>query len=224
MISLATSTVTKQVRDNVNAALDENRLGGGRFVTEFEDKVKSYMGAKHAIATCNGSMADIVALRVLAELNPDKEEVIVPALTFIAQTNAILINGLTPVFVDIKDDFQIDESKIKLGENTLAVFPTHLLGKSQNILHLSGVPIVEDSCEAFGVWNGGDMATFSFFPSHTITTGEGGMIITNNDRYAELARKIINHGRRSDNILDKFHFDHLGFNGKMSNIIAAIGV
>ncbi|HEC66363.1 MAG TPA: aminotransferase class I/II-fold pyridoxal phosphate-dependent enzyme [bacterium] len=219
MISLATSLVNDKVRKNVNACLDENRIGGGRFIKEFEDKVAKYMGVKHAIAVCNGSMADIVALATLKAQYPNKKEVIVPALTFIAQTNAVLINGLKPVFVDITEDFQMGE--FKTNKNTLAVFPVHLLGKRCEIK--SDVPIIEDACEAFGVWNKRDMATFSFFPSHTITTGEGGMIITNDDIHAEIARQLMNHGRKSDKILEKFHFDYLGFNGKMSNVLASIG-
>ncbi|KKN59593.1 hypothetical protein LCGC14_0540560 [marine sediment metagenome] len=219
MISLATSLVNDIVRKNVNACLDENRIGGGRFVKEFEDKVAKYMGVKHAIAVSSGSMADIVALATLKVQYPNKTEVIVPALTFIAHTNAILINGLTPVFVDIGEDYQM--GKFEINKNTLAVFPAHLLGKRCRVK--ADVPILEDACEAFGVWNLGDMGTFSFFPSHTITTGEGGMIITDNDIHARIARQLMNHGRKSDDILEKFHFDHIGFNGKMSNILASIG-
>ena len=224
-ISLATSTINKTVRKNVKECLDTGRIGGGRFVKEFEDKVAEYMGAKHAIATCNGSMADIVALATLKVLNPSKTEVIVPALTFIAQTNAVLINGLTPIFVDIKEDYQIDDTKVSITDNTLAVFPANLLGKIAPIVPGEfDVPMVEDSCEAFGIRRGEAMTIFSFFPSHTITTGEGGMIITDSDTHAEIARKMINHGRRSDKILEKFHYDFMGFNGKTSNVAAAIGL
>lgn len=230
-IGLAHSTVNNKVRANVNACLDENRLGQGRFIKEFEDKVAEFIGVKHAIAVSSGSMADIVALATLKAQHPDKDEVIVPALTFIAQTNAVLINGLVPVFVDIGQDLQMDVNQIvgKINARTLAIFPVHLLGKKCNIESIRkiaaiyNVPVIEDCCEGFGVWGQSDMGTFSFFPSHTITTGEGGMIITNNYKHAELARKIMNHGRKGDSVLDKFHFDMLGFNGKMSNILASIG-
>lgn len=225
MISLAYSEITDKVRENINACLNENRIGQGRFIKEFEDSVAKYMDCKHAIAVCNGTMADIVALAALKQRNPFKTEVIVPALTFIAQTNAVLINGLTPIFVDIDENFQMDATKIKekITDKTLAIFPVHLLGKRCNVKPINGIPVIEDCCEAFGVWNKNNFGTFSFFPSHTITTGEGGMIITNDDILAEFARKIMNHGRRSDNILDKFHFDFLGYNGKMSNLLASIG-
>lgn len=242
MISLAQSTITDEVRKNVNACLDENRIGQGRFNKEFEDGVAKYMGAKHAIVVNNGTMADMVALAALKAKYPGKTEVIVPAYTFIAQTNAILMNGLTPVFVDVGEDYQIDikQAESMINENTLAIFAVHLFGKDCGILRLKEladvyhVALVEDCCEAFGGiamgidWARrfgtiGDFGTFSFFPSHTITTGEGGMVITNDDWLASLARQASNHGRRGDSVLDKFHFDIFGYNGKMSNLLASIG-
>ncbi len=253
MISLATSKITKEVRDNVNACLDDNRIGQGRFNKQFEEDTAKYLGVKHAMVVNNGSMADIVALGVLKAKNPGKTEVIVPAYTFIAQTNAILINGLTPVFVDVGNDYQIDIEQVekKITNKTLCIFAVHLFGKACNIMKLKqitdkyNIGLVEDCCEAFGggiklfairnnseitkvkfsmkLGTFGAFGTFSFFPSHTITTGEGGMLITNDDELAELARQVSNHGRRGDNILDKFHFDVFGFNGKMSNVLAAIG-
>ena len=230
-ISLGCSVVNNDVRKNVSAALRENRLGQGRFVTEFEQKVTKFVGAKHAVAVSNGSMADIVALSVLKQQRPGRTEVIVPALTFIAHVNAILVNGLKPVFCDIGEDLQINVEEIrkKTTFDTLAIFPVHLLGKKCNIEEIKkigreeGIFVLEDSCEAFGLYHDTEFATYSFFPSHTITTGEGGMIVTNIESNAEWARKIANHGRKGDNILDKFHFDSMGFNGKMSNVLAAIG-
>lgn len=238
-ISLATSLINDQVRMNIEAALDENRIGGGRFVTQFENKVAQYMNVKHAIAVNNGTMADMVAIAALKASRPGKTEVIVPALTFTAQVASVIHNGLTPIFVDITSDYQMDLSKIeaKINENTLGIMAVHLLGKECNIEVLSDIAkrnnilLMEDCCEAYGgeYESGGkfgtrsDFGTFSFFPSHTITTGEGGMIITNNDNLAALARMIMNHGRVSDKITEKFHFSHLGFNGKMSNLLAAIG-
>ena len=233
-ISLAHSQVSQQVRDNVNACLDDNRIGQGKFNVQFEQDCAKYLGVKHAISVSSGSMADIVALSALKAKYPLKTEVIVPAYTFVAQTNAVLINGLTPVFVDVREDYQlnIDELKDKITDKTLCLFAVHLFGKSCNISRLLkfGIPVIEDSCEAFGGdYEGkkfgtfGDFGTYSFFPSHTVTTGEGGMIVTNDDELANLARQISNHGRRSDNITEKFKFDVFGINGKMSNLLASIG-
>ena len=231
MISLAETLVNNQVRENVNACLDEGHLGQGKFIKEFEDKVVKYIGSNYAVAVCNGTMADIIALAALKRLRPEKNEVIVPALTFIAQVNSIIANGLKPVFVDIGYDLQISVAEIrnKITDKTLAIFPVHLLGKKCNISYIKQIAkqynlfVLQDCCEAFGVWEESDFGTFSFFPSHTITTGEGGMIITNDKEKADLARKISNHGRKSDKILEKFHFDIFGLNGKMSNILASIG-
>lgn len=231
MLSLACSVVNKKVRANVKACLDENRIGQGRFIKQFEDSVAAYVGAKYAIAVSNGSMADIVALAALKYQHPEKTEVIVPALTFIAHINSVILNGLTPVFVDINADLQMNEYEVaeKVNSRTLAIFPVHLLGKKCNIDQLKKIAavvnayVIEDSCESFGTYNNTDFATYSFFPSHTITTGEGGMLVTNNKTHADWARKIMNHGRRSDIMSEKFHFDCLGFNGKMSNVLAAIG-
>jgi len=229
MISLAQSTITPKVRENVSACLDENRIGSGRFVPEFEQRVAEYCKAKYGIAVCNGTMADIVALAALKAKRPDKDEVIVPALTFVAQVNSILVNGLKPVFVDVNYDYQIDVSKIKINDKTLAIMPANLLGKSCDITRileiarLNDIYVLEDSCEAFGIPPRGDLATYSFFPSHTVTTGEGGMIVTNNKELAELCIQARNHGRKSEEVLDKFHFDNFGLNGKMSNLNAAVG-
>lgn len=231
MISLATANITQKVRDNIQACLEEGRIGSGRFVTEFEEKAKKLLQIKHAIAVCNGTMADIVALACLKHLRPLSTEVIVPALTFIAHTNSVFINGLRPVFVDVKEDYQINVGEIEkcITSKTLAIFPVHLLGRNADMKAIKemadryGVYVVEDCCEAWKTPITGDFGTYSFFPSHTVTTGEGGMLTTNNDDLAALVRKMINHGRRGEDILNKFHFDFVGFNGKMSNLTAAVG-
>lgn len=240
-ISLATSKITQEIRDNVNKALDDNRIAQGEFNTLFESKVAKYMGVKYAIGVCNGSMADIISLAVLKSLRSDKTEVIVPALTFIAQTNAIIINGLKPVFVDVGENYQINMNGVynAITDKTLAIMVVHLLGKDCGIERLAtilsyggtGISIIEDTCEAYGgatkgkkFGTFGDFGTFSFFPSHTITTGEGGMLITNDDNLADLARACRNHGRMPGvGILDMFHFPIFGFNGKMNNLSAAVG-
>ena len=233
MISLATSTINDDVRKNVISCLDENRIGGGRFVKEFEEKTAIYLGVKYAISVCNGTMADMVSLAALKVKRPEKTEVIVPALTFIAQTNSVIFNGLTPIFVDVCYDYQMDVSKIeeKITDKTLAIMPANLLGKCCNISEIKRLAdkydlfVMEDSCEAFGIRNKEAIfSTYSFYPSHTITTGEGGMVVTDDKEFAKLAFDARNHGRRNDNnVLDKFHFDTMGYNAKMANINAAIG-
>jgi perosamine synthetase len=231
MISLATSKITKEVRDNIKSCLDDNRIAGGKFIEEFEKKTAKYLGVKHCIAVSSGTMADIVAMAVLKAKEPTKDEVIVPALTFVAQANSVIAAGLKPVFVDVDGNCQMNPQKAReaITAKTLAIFPANLLGKALDIEEISKIAdehnlyVVEDSCEAFGIPPFKHMATYSFFPSHTITTGEGGMIATDYDELAELARSIRNHGRKGDDVLNKFHFDYYGLNGKMSNLLASIG-
>jgi perosamine synthetase len=225
MISLATSRITPKVRENINKALDDNRIAGGSFIAEFEEAVAKFHGARFGIAVNNGTMADIVALAALKALYPEKDEVIVPALTFIAQTNAVLVCGLKPVFVDVDEECQMNPDLIKVTEKTLCIMPANLLGKRANVEKIKelGVPVVEDNCEAYGIRNDVEFSTFSFFPSHTITTGEGGMILTDDPLLAKYARACRNHGRISTDILNMFHFPVFGLNGKMTNIAAAIG-
>lgn len=227
MISLATTTINNKVYKNVQDCLDKGIIGQGKYIEEFEDKVAKYVGVKHAIAVSSGSMADIIALAVLKELEPTKREVIVPAFTFIAHIQAVLVNGLKPIFVDIDYDYQIQTETVwnKINNITLAIMPANLMGKRCNVKTLSAyqIPVLEDSCETFGI-KPQQIGTYSFYPSHTITTGEGGMIVTDNDEYSELARKIRNHGRKSNKIEERFKFDVIGFNGKMNNISASIGV
>lgn len=228
MISLATSKITKQVRKNINKALDDNRIGGGSFIKKFEKLVSDYNDAKYGIATCNGTMADIVALAAIKALHPDKNEVIVPALTFIAHTNAVLVNGLKPVFVDVDENCLMDIDSVEITDKTLAVMPANLLGKEIDMRKLrckvGDIPIIEDNCEAYGLRSKyADVSVYSFFPSHTITTGEGGMVLTDNEKIAEYCRACRNHGRLNTDILNMFHFPVFGLNGKMTNIEAAIG-
>ena len=130
MISLATSRITKEIRANVKKAFDDNRIGQGSFIKEFEDKVAEYVNTKYAVAVCNGTVADIIALLALKTLRPDKTEVIVPALTFIAHTNSVIFAGLKPIFVDVRYNYQIDPNKIekKITHKTLAIMPANLLG------------------------------------------------------------------------------------------------
>ena len=240
MISLAAVTINSKVREYVNQALDEGMIGQGRFIRKFEEKIKTYLNFRgvYSFFVANGTLADAVSLASLKILKADKNEVILPALTFVAQANAVLMAGLKPVFVDAGDRFNMDLLKIeeKITNKTLAIMPVHLLGIPCNMDVINEIAfrhnlfVVEDSCEALGSkWRGintgtwGHIGTFSFFVSHTITTGEGGLIVTNDDRIANIIKSVMNHGRLSDDPLEKFQFPYFGFNAKATNIQAAIG-
>ena len=239
MIRLSHVAINRWSKVLVDLMMDENKIGQSEMINRFEYDMASWLGVKHCIAVSSGTMADTIALAVLKHFNPGKDEVLVPALTFIAQVNAIYYNQLKPVFFDINPDLSMYLPVDKITKKTLCIFPTHLLGKpvSATDIKQAGtfykVPVIEDACEALGsesLLEGvgfrkcgtiGGMGTFSFFPSHTISTGEGGMIATNDDDYAAIARRLRNHGKTNT---QDFHFDLIGFNGKMSSLEAAIGV
>lgn len=198
------------------------RDGGIKEVQEFERQFAEFMGVNHAVAVSNGTMADVLALAVLKEKFPEKKKVIMPALTFAAQLNAVLFNNLEPVFYDY--GYRIDLPN--WNNDVLCFFPVHLLGKPESRSYL-GVPKIEDSCESLGskihgqqCGTFGDMGTFSFYATHTMTTGEGGIIITNSEEYANIARSLRNFGEGKE----KFRYDRIGWNAKMSKQAAELGL
>lgn len=230
-ISLANADIPFKAYLNILDCLKSERIGRGKYVDLLEKRASEYFGVKHCIAVSNGTLADIIMLATLKEMYPGKDEVILPAFTFIAQANAVLWACLKPVFVDVNDDYQIDgQMAIKVSsKNTLCSFTANLIGKSGTSFWCSDPPVIEDCCEAMGGFNSGFgkkfgtvgiAGSFSMYPSHTITTGEGGLIITNDDTFHEIARSIHNHGKWGG---ADFNFKYIGINAKMTNLQAAIG-
>lgn len=238
MIRLTEIKIDKWTRNLMQKALREGWIGQGPYIEQFETELKKFLGVKYAIATASGTAAISIALATIKEFAPQKTKVIVPALTFISQIHACYYNHLTPVFVDCKKDLQINEEIEKLiSEDTLAIFVTHLLGapcEMNKIISLARkyhIWVIEDACEAFGseyygqkLGTIGDMGCFSFFPSHTLATGEGGAVVTNCELLARLAVSLRNFGTRSSRPEDRFIFDRIGFNGKMNSLEAIIGL
>ena len=163
------------------------------------------------------------------------DEIIVPALSFVATGNAVLQAGFTPVFVDVqRETLNIDPKRIEkaITPQTRAIMPVHLMGKPAAMDEIMGIAkkyklyVIEDAAEAHGAeYKGkkigtiGDMACFSLYAAHIVTTIEGGMLITNNEKMAEVARCLRNHG-----IEGKFQFKRIGFSAKMNEIEAAVGL
>jgi len=207
----------------------------GPYIDRFEREFASYHGVKHAVATHNGTIALHLALSAAGITAGD--EVIVPDLTFIATSNAVRYCNAHPRLTDVDtDDWNISPGFIKqaAGPSTKAIIPVHLYGnparmdKIMKIAREHKLFVVEDCAEATGalfegrkVGTFGHVSCFSFFGNKIMTTGEGGMCITNDDELAEKMRILRDHGM---NRKKKYWYDHLGFNYRMTNMQAAIGL
>lgn len=220
----------------VNECLDSTWISSrGEFIGRFESAFCEYTGVRHATSVCNGTVAVHLALAALG-IGPG-DEVIVPTLTYVASVNAIAYCGATPVFVDShRDTWQIDVEQVRraITPRTRAIMAVHLYGLPVDVESLStlakehGLFLVEDCAEAFGaryngihVGNVGDISAFSFFGSKTVTTGEGGMVVSNDASLMERARHLKNQGQDANR---RYWHDMIGFNYRMTNIAAAIGL
>ena len=220
----------------VNECLDDVWISGsGKFVTAFENEFAKYIGVKHAMSVCNGTVALHLALLALDIKVGD--EIIVPTFTYIASVNAIKYCNAEPVFVDsVCETWQLDPSEIrkKITVKTKAIIVPHLYGSSAEMNEICAIAkefklkIVEDAAEAFGTkYHGkhvgafGEVATFSFFGNKTITCGEGGMVTTNDDHIADLVRRLKGQGLAKNR---EYYHDLIGYNYRMTNVTAAIGL
>jgi len=229
----------------------------GKKVKQFEAMFANYVGTKHAIMVNSGSSANLLVLSLLANttlknrIKPG-DEIITPAVTWATTVFPIIDCGATPVLVDVElETFNIDVQEIEkaITDKTKAIMIVHLLGnpcdmnKIMEIAKIKNLIVIEDSCEAHGaeysgkkVGNFGDLATFSFFFSHHISTIEGGMILTNNDEYAELAKGMRVFGwirdlKNKDKIAEeypeideRFLFNNLGYNLRPTEIQGGFGI
>ncbi len=235
-VPFGTVSITPKAKKLINDAIDRQWLTKGRYVKEFEDKFAALFGVKYGIAVSSGTDADALACATLYDFGAKRgDEIIIPALTFVATGNAVLQAGFTPVFVDIKrETLNIDPDKIEaaITKKTRAIMPVHLMGKPADMDRIMAIAkkhklyVIEDAAEAHGAeYKGqkigaiGDMACFSLYAAHIITTIEGGMVITNNEKMVDILRSLRNHG-----IDGKFRFKRIGFSSKMNEIEAAVGL
>lgn len=207
----------------------------GKFITAFELALAKYIGAPHAIAVCNGTVALHLALLAL-DIQPG-DEIIVPTFTYVASVNTIVQVGAKPIFVDsLEGTWQIDPEQVraKITPKTRAVMAVHLYGQSCDMKALQALCkehqlyLIEDCAEALGTYyhgehvgNFGDIATFSFYGNKTLTTGEGGMVVARDPNLHVRAANLKNQG--ISNSLQYWH-DQIGYNYRMTNICAAIGL
>ncbi len=212
-IGVGYAYISDKEKKYVNEALDAGRLSQGDMVNRFEKEFARQHEQKYGIACNSGTSAIHVALEALKEKYQwaEHSEVLVPAITFIATSNACLHAGLVPVFVDVdKRTYNMDPACIeeKVTSKTVAIMPVHTFGQPcemETIVDIAAkynLRIVEDCAEAhFATYKGkkvgsfGDMAAFSTYVAHTITTGVGGVITTNDASLAEISRSLIAHGR-----------------------------
>lgn len=235
-ISVAAPRLDGNERKYVLECIDTTWISSlGRFIGEFEMAFAAYCGVKHAIAVNNGTTALHLAL-VAMGVGPG-DEVIVPSLTYIASANAVTYCGATPVLVDNDPrTFNMDPALLeaKITPRTKAIMPVHVYGQSADmdpimeIARCHSLLVVEDAAEAVGAkYKGrmigglGDCATFSFFGNKIITTGEGGMVTTNDDALAERMRLYRSQGMDPKR---RYWFPVVGYNYRMTNIQAAIGL
>lgn len=235
-INVAQPKLAGNERKYVMDCLDSNWISSnGKYIHEFENLFAKFCNVKHAIATNNGTTALHLAL-VALDLQPD-DEVLVPTVTYIATANAVRYCGATPVLVDVcADTMNIDPNQIesKITAKTKGIIPVHLYGhpaKMDIINELAakhGLWVLEDAAEAHGaevhgskVGSLGTCAIFSFFGNKIITTGEGGMVTTNDDKLAAKLKLFRGQGMDPER---RYWFNVIGYNYRMTNIQAAIGL
>ena len=229
---LLTGNELKYVMGCVNAGWISS---AGKFITEFEEKWAKYCGMKHAATVCNGTVALELAVEILNF--PKDSEIILPSFTIVSCAQAITKAGCIPVVVDCeKDTWCMDINQIAdaISPRTRAIMPVHIFGHPVDmdpILELAekhGLIILEDAAEVHGAeYKGkkcggfGNLSCFSFYANKIITTGEGGMVLTNSDQYAERLRYFRNLCFQKE---QRFLHDEIGHNYRFTNIQAALGL
>lgn len=236
MIPLTRPNLGEEEVIAVKEVLLSGQLVQAEKTNAFEQIIADYLGCRNAIAVSSGTAALHLSLIALGIGRND--EVIVPAFTFPATANVVELVGAKPIFVDVDSEMlniQIDKIEAKITPNTKAIIPVHEFGcpvKLDVLVELCscrGIKLIEDAACAFGAeFNSvkcgtiGDVGCFSLHPRKAITTGEGGIIVTNSDDLASFIRKLRNHGQtRLD---DKVEFEFAGFNYRITEIQSAIGI
>ena len=232
-VPIAKPIIGDEEIENVVEVLKSGMIAQGPKVEEFEERFAEWVGADYAVAVNSGTAALHVAL--LSCGIGEGDEVITSPFTFIASGNSILYTGARPVFADIDlKTYTLDPNSIEnlISENTKAILPVQLYGQSANMDKINeiaeryGLIVIEDAAQAHGATcNGhkvgslGDMSCFSFYPTKNMTTSEGGIITTNDEDLADNAKVFRAHGSSI-----RYHHDEIGYNFRMTDISAAIGL
>ncbi len=235
-IYLSRPDITEKEIEAVCAVLRSPDLSLGPKVGEFEQAFAKYIGTKRAVAVNSGTSGLFLCMLALGISRGD--EIITTPFTFIASATSIMMTGAKPVFVDIDPvSLNIDPAKIesKITNKTKAILPVEVFGnpagfdKICQIAQKHNLKVIEDSCEALGselngkkVGTFGTMSVFGFYPNKQITTGEGGMILTDDNDLADMCVSLRNQGRDKDN--NWLCHKHLGYNFRLSDINCALGI
>ena len=236
MIPIANPQLGDREKARIGEVIDSGQLADGPEVRAFEDEFADFCGATHGIATTNGTTALHTAVEALG-LGPGDRVVTTP-FSMIASANSIRLAGAEPVFADIDPEtFNLDPDaveRIVREQDVDAILPVHLFGLPADMPRLRAIAdehdllVIEDAAQAHGaaidderVGTFGDVACFSFYPTKNMTTGEGGMVLTDDPDVAARARSFINHGRTADGAA--YEHTRLGQNYRMTSLLAAIG-
>lgn len=236
MIPVNEPTIGQREREYVDECLTTGWISSaGTFIDRFESEFAAYCGVKHGIAVANGTVALQLAVSAL-DLEPG-DEIIMPTFTIVSCALAAVYNGLVPVLVDsdpLTWCMDVSAVEARITSRTRAILPVHIYGHPVDMDPLSalaekyGLATVEDAAEAHGAtYRGrrcgglGDVSCFSFYANKIVTTGEGGMVLTDDEGLADRARSRRNLAFRDDR---RFYHSDLGFNFRMTNIQAALGV
>src|SRR5260370_4216490 len=235
MIPQFRSYVDMSDYEYLRRAFEERYIAEGRFAQEFQSQLLQIIGAPYGCLACNGTLAIYLALKGLG-IGPG-DEVIVQNITFIASANAVHLTGATPRFADIKafNDLTLDLERLELTWRTKALMACHLFGTAcSNIEEIRkhcvdhGLLLIEDAAQALGIKNArshcgtfGAAGTFSFYADKTITTAEGGLVVTGEKELYERMVYLRNQGRKSSGT---FVHPELGYNFRMNNILACLGL
>ena len=232
MIAISQPFIGPEEKENVLEVLESGYIVQGPRTAELERRFAEVCGTHHAIATASGTTALHIAL--LAHGIGPGDEVITTPFTFIASANSILFTGATPIFADIEEEsFNIDPAQVEraITPRTKAILPVHLYGQPcdmnelQALADAHGLAIIEDACQAVGATYSGrpvgsfGTGAFSLYATKNIMAAEGGMITTDDDEIAGRARLLRNHGMER-----RYHYEMMGFNFRMTDINAAIGL
>jgi len=231
-VSVAEPIIGDDERQNIAEVLESGRFVQGLFVEQFEEEWADYVGVNHAVAVTNGTVAIQLALNVLG-LEPG-DEVVVPSLTFGSTATAVIHQGGIPVFADIdRELYTLDHHDLErcVSDRTAAIMPVHLYGQPAEMDEIRefadarDIAVIEDAAQAHGaeyrgnrVGSIGDVGCFSFYATKNITSGEGGMVTTDDDELAEELRSLRNHG-----LVNRDTHVKVGYNYRMSELHAAVG-